>query len=568
MSKKILVTGLCTLHWGRLQYGNVGNYYIMEPMFRLLHERFPEHEIATTFQMDDRFVKQEKVTVLPMELYYAWKDDDVANAKKDVEAATAGVTVANETAYLAAIKDCDLIINVSGDMWGDNAEHVGHDRFLVDCLKMRAAQLLGKKTILYAVTPGAFEHVDKALAKEVFESFDLVLIRERVSFGNLTKWGFDISRVHYIPCPSYLFEPNVKYTSGWSDTINKKKEAGRRVVGFTFGGFNMPVGPYDMWPREESQYDTFKKAVLKLVCEHDADVVLFSHTNGFLLPPKFKLINGRDFQILSRFYEILLATNPEIADRILLINEPLLPCDLKHVIGLFDMLVTGRVHASVASTSQCVPTVFVEYDRRVIYSDKMTGFSAQVGMERYVCNPADEGELLSKIEDCIDNLDFIRSKLGELVPTVQANAREGFNMMWKVYSEGRILSFLKDVDGLFTPTLSARVDLNAYAKKLATYANTIFITNACGDEDVASCSFYADKEIAYVSSIAVKQEYHHMGYGMQLMDKVIEICRGKGCSCIRLEAYTANDASVRYYKRMGFSVLRQNEQIIEFEYNL
>ena len=67
MSKKILVTGLCTLHWGRLQYGNVGNYYIMEPMFRLLHERFPEHEIATTFQMDDRFVKQEKVTVLPME---------------------------------------------------------------------------------------------------------------------------------------------------------------------------------------------------------------------------------------------------------------------------------------------------------------------------------------------------------------------------------------------------------------------------------------------------------------------------------------------------------------------
>ena len=59
-----------------------------------------------------------------------------------------------------------------------------------------------------------------------------------------------------------------------------------------------------------------------------------------------------------------------------------------------------------------------------------------------------------------------------------------------------------------------------------------------------------------------------MGYGMQLMDKVIEICRGKGCSCIRLEAYTANDASVRYYKRMGFSVLRQNEQIVEFEYNL
>ena len=58
MSKKILVTGLCTLHWGRLQYGNVGNYYIVEPLFRLLHSFFPDYEVVTTFQMDDEFIKR------------------------------------------------------------------------------------------------------------------------------------------------------------------------------------------------------------------------------------------------------------------------------------------------------------------------------------------------------------------------------------------------------------------------------------------------------------------------------------------------------------------------------
>ena len=57
---KILVTGLCTLHWGRLEYGNVGNYYIIEPFFRELHRVFPEAKIVTTFQMTKEFCEREK----------------------------------------------------------------------------------------------------------------------------------------------------------------------------------------------------------------------------------------------------------------------------------------------------------------------------------------------------------------------------------------------------------------------------------------------------------------------------------------------------------------------------
>lgn len=81
-----------------------------------------------------------------------------------------------------------MILDVSGDMWGDNAEHVGHQRFLVECLKMRAAQLLGVKTVLYAVTPGPFEKVkERELALSVFSSFSLVVIREKLSkkFGKM-----------------------------------------------------------------------------------------------------------------------------------------------------------------------------------------------------------------------------------------------------------------------------------------------------------------------------------------------------------------------------------------------
>lgn len=36
----ILVIGQCTLHWGRMEFGNIGNYYIIEPFMRELHAVF------------------------------------------------------------------------------------------------------------------------------------------------------------------------------------------------------------------------------------------------------------------------------------------------------------------------------------------------------------------------------------------------------------------------------------------------------------------------------------------------------------------------------------------------
>ncbi len=421
--KKILVTGLCTLHWGRLQYGNVGNYYIVEPLFRQLHTYFPDYEIDTTFQMDDGFIQKEGVHVLSMELYYGWRGlEDIQNAQDEVDRVERYLHGENIefTAYMQEVMECEYIIDVSGDMWGDNAEHVGHERFLVDCLKMKVAELLGKKTILFAVTPGPFSE-NIQLAKEVFEGLSLVVIRERNSFHNLQKWNFAIDNVVYAPCPSFLFQANQNFESKWLKQIDLHKQR-NQVVGMTFGGFNMPKGPYDMWPREEDQYSVFTKVVSYLIDKLCCDIVLFSHTNGFHLPPRFQLINGRDFMILERFYEILINQNSKYKEHIILVNEPLLPCDLKQMIGQMDMLVTGRVHASVAATSLCVPTVFVEYDRRVIYSDKMYGFSEQLGLEEYVTEPGNTEAFMETIQKCFEQQKFIRKHLEITIPEVQNKA--------------------------------------------------------------------------------------------------------------------------------------------------
>ena len=65
--KNILLIGQCTLHWGRMEFGNIGNYYIIEPFVRELHRVFPQTKISTTFQMSDRFCQDEQVEVLPID---------------------------------------------------------------------------------------------------------------------------------------------------------------------------------------------------------------------------------------------------------------------------------------------------------------------------------------------------------------------------------------------------------------------------------------------------------------------------------------------------------------------
>lgn len=428
---RVFVTGLCTLHWGRLQYGNIGNYYIIEPLFRELHRIFPEAEVMTTFQMTEDFVQSEKITVLPMELYYTWREEDVDKARWEYESICDSSKQPEKTTdYLTVVQSCDLLINFSGDMWGDNAEHVGHNRFLVDLYKMRAAQKLGVKTVLFAGTPGPFtDDKIREFAKEVYRNFDMVINREPTSTKNMKNWGFVSDYVCDYACPAFLYEPelNEEEAKIVESCIPRNN---RKNVGFTVGGFNMPVGPYDMWPRDDAQYAVFADVIEHIINDLDANVMLISHTNGFELPPDFKLINGRDYPILAQLKEIVLNRgNLKRPEDFILLKGPFLPKMTKSIIGKFDMMITGRVHASVAAISQYVPTVFLTYEQKWMPSTKMYGFSSLAGVEEFVCEPADEIGITEKVDDCYYHLSEIKSRLEINIPVVKQRARNAFDAM-------------------------------------------------------------------------------------------------------------------------------------------
>lgn len=429
---KILLIGQTTLHWGRMEFGNIGNYYIMEPMIRGLHKTFGKDlTIKTTMQMSDRFCKEEKVECLPMDLYYGWNDNDLPLALQELSIAqiySKYDVVVKETPFIKAVIDSDMVIDFSGDIWGDNANFLGENRFLIGLIKDRVAQLLGKKTAMIVGSPGPFKDQKMVgFAQEVYENFDLVTNREAISINLLEEAGFDISKTKSLACPSFLFEPSSK--DKIKPILQEKNfyESDRPKVGFIICGWNFEQGPFDKWPRDNDEYGVFADAVEYMISELGFDVYLMSHSNGFPIPPKpFELIHGRDYPVIKQLEEVLVSRG--IEEHLYTFDGIYDAWDTKAIIGEFDMLVSGRVHGAIAGLSQAIPTVIIDYGHEP-KAHKLKGFAQLVGVEQLVADPTSKGDIINKISNCYSNVDCISTEVKKKLKSVQSMIEENFCLL-------------------------------------------------------------------------------------------------------------------------------------------
>lgn len=436
----ILIIGQTSLQWGRMEFGNIGNYYIIEPFVRELHKNFPGANIKTTLQMSFRFSINEKIEVLPMELYYNFSSDknlDIAkNELHMTEEFLKKGKFTETTRYIEELLNTDIVIDFSGDLWGDNANFLGEDRFEVGLYKNLIAQKLCKHTFLLAGSPGPFhDQRTKEFAKEVFRGFSAVTNREPISSKMLRKEGFYMSNVKNLACPAFLFEPaKGKYIDNLIKNENIIVED-KPTVGFIVCGWNFIKGPFDKWPRDDSDYEVFATAVEFITNELGARVCLMSHSNGFPIPPnEFKLLHGRDYPIIKQLQKVL--NDRGITKNVFTIDGVYDAWATKAIISCFDMLVSGRVHAAVAGFSQCVPTVVIDYGHEP-KAHKLLGFATVAGQKNYVSNPAIKSDLILKIKDCWKNKELIKEKLKLDMPLVKEKARENFKLIKKYVSEER-----------------------------------------------------------------------------------------------------------------------------------
>lgn len=194
----------------------------------------------------------------------------------------------------------------------------------------------------------------------------------------------------------------------------------------------MLEGPYDKFPRDDSEFTQFAEAVEYIVENLGGRVVLMSHQNGFELPPNFKLINGRDYPVVKQLHNVLLKRGRVSAHDVLCIEKPYSPWIVKGIIRNFDMFVTGRLHASVAALSQNVPTVVIMHGHGP-RSHKIIGFAKIVGNEEYVAYPQNSAGLIEKIALCWKNMDGYRRHLEKRMPEVKALAHAAFDEIAKLF---------------------------------------------------------------------------------------------------------------------------------------
>ncbi|MEO2280283.1 polysaccharide pyruvyl transferase family protein [Pseudoalteromonas pernae] len=434
----ILVIGQCSLHWGRMEFGNIGNYYIMEPFFRGLHKAFPGASIKTTMQMSERFQKDENVQSVSLDAYYNWRNDELSLAKEEYEQAKRYLQTGQlekSTPYLELVIESDLVIDFSGDIWGDNADFLGPDRFEVGLYKDLIAQELGKKVIMLAGSPGPFSNIETLeLAKTVYSQFDLVTNREEISTELLESWGFDTSKTYSLACPAFLFEPqNDEQMKSLlvSEGLSNKSDREKPIVGFIVCGWNFSQGPFDLWPRESADYLIFAKTVEYLTETLGARVCLMSHSNGFDIPPApFKLKHGRDYPIAKQLEAILIER--DISKDFFVLDGIYDAWQSKSIIASFDMLVTGRVHAAVSGFSQYIPTVVFDYGHAP-KAHKLRGFSRVAAAENYLVDPSNLQNVINTVDSCFKDRDSYSFNLKKQMTHVREQVAQHFELTKRLF---------------------------------------------------------------------------------------------------------------------------------------
>ena len=116
-----------------------------------------------------------------------------------------------------------------------------------------------------------------------------------------------------------------------------------------------------------------------------------------------------------------------------------------------------------------------------------------------------------------------------------------------------IFILLHEIDTLFFPSLSTRIDLGKYADKISEYADTIGIRK--NGKVIGMFSFYSNDTVnkkAFITLLGVIPEFAGMGYGTILLEECIKFVKEKNFQTIELKVNTKNKKAISLYEKFGF----------------
>jgi len=438
---RILLLSALAADGSNLEEGNLGNYAIIEPLFRHLRERFPDSDIRTTLQLTDRFCTTHKLIRLQDRRFFTFGRATCRETIKDLLRLgiwklthrwmpRTAVKILQRSALLGELVLADLVVDWSGDVYGDNA---AWPRFLEHSARLFMAIQLDKPVAVIAVSPGPFRQAwRRATARWLFDRVDLIANREPESTALVTRMGVKNLCNRTTGCPAFLFP--ACSTDRVTQILRTEDIAGRSerrepLIGLVISGWNLKGAKFNRVPREPWELEPFVQLVGCLVDQIGADVVVMSHQSGKRVDGA--LVPGTDHSIVEQLLELVRARYPNASVKTL--AGVYQASDMKGLLGQFDLVLSGRIHGAIGAVSQCVPTVFLEYENGPV-AHKVRGFARLVGLEDYVSRASDIRATTDVVTRCWQHRRELVAHLQQRIPEVQNATMENFSLLEDILS--------------------------------------------------------------------------------------------------------------------------------------
>lgn len=293
--------------------------------------------------------------------------------------------------FYNAIKSCDLMVVSGGDILADYGETAVKHYFF----PIAVAKALKKPVYVFAQSISTYKNEKlKRFAKHYLDKVDLITVREKISYDYLQSIG--IKGPFYLTAdPAFLLKPSFE-------------ERLRKILDIEGINGNLPltVGisvseTLTKWGGSDSEQFLRIMATVcdTLVKRYDAKLIFVPHVTYSSNPNNDDRIVGKKIVNVMKEKKSVRLIKGEYSCR-----------DLKAIIGKCDVFIGARTHATIASTSQHIPTL------ALAYSTKAYGIMDDVmDRERCTCDVKNITleEFLKKIEYLIEN----KKQIKELMMT-------------------------------------------------------------------------------------------------------------------------------------------------------
>lgn len=133
--------------------------------------------------------------------------------------------------------------------------------------------------------------------------------------------------------------------------------------------------------------------------------------------------------------------------------------------------------------------------------------------------------------------------------------------MDKSYNTDKLLNFLRKQDHDFSPSLSSKVNLADYVKKISEQAKLI-IRYSADREIIGLAVLYCNdtnEMKAYVSLVAVSKDHRSKGHASDMMQEAIRHVRDSGYNSIGV--HSNNPHAMSLYEKLGFNIISGSERV-------